>query len=263
MRSNLATRTLAVLAACTLAAPATARQCAVQSQGSHTTALVELYTSEGCSSCPPADRWLSALGKTVATGSVVLLALHVDYWDYLGWRDPFARRGFSLRQRELAALRHAGFVYTPQVLLQGRDFRAWDSAAFDEQLARINAQPARAVIRLSATQSHQDALSVEAQAKLTGALESSGVALYLASYVSRLVSRVQGGENEGRKLTHDFVVVDLAGPFDFGPDGYVSAKRDLALLAGASLSNAGVAAFVQDRRSAEVLQALMLPACPG
>jgi hypothetical protein len=263
MRSNLATRTLAVLAACTLAVPVMARQCAVQSQGGRTTALVELYTSEGCSSCPPADRWLSALGKTVATGSVVALALHVDYWDYLGWRDPFARRGFSLRQRELAALRHADFVYTPQVLLQGKDFRAWGSGRFDEQLARINAQPAQAAIRLSATHSRRDALSVEAQANLTGTRESSGVALYLASYASRLVSRVQGGENAGRKLTHDFVVVDLAGPFDFGPDGNVSAKRDLALPAGASLSNAGAAAFVQDRRSAEVLQALMLPACPG
>jgi len=262
MSSNLATRSLAALVACTLSAPAMAWQCSAQSH-SRTNALVELYTSEGCSSCPPADRWLSTLGQPGATGSVVPLALHVDYWDGLGWSDPFARRGFSLRQGELAALRHAGFVYTPQVLLQGKDFRAWGSEAFDEQLARINAQPARAAIRLSATQSRREALSVEAQAKLTGTGESSGVALYLASYASRLVSRVQGGENEGRRLTHDFVVVDLAGPFDFGPDGYVSAKRDLALLAGASLSNAGVAAFVQDRRSAEVLQALMLPACPG
>ncbi|HXZ52231.1 MAG TPA: DUF1223 domain-containing protein [Burkholderiales bacterium] len=262
MRSNLTTRSLAVLAACALAAPAMAWQCAAQSQ-SGTTALVELYTSEGCSSCPPADRWLSALGKTGPTGSVVPLALHVDYWDYLGWRDPFAKHGFSLRQRELATLRRAAFVYTPQVLLQGEDFRGWDSEAFDKQLARINAQPALAAIRLSLTRTRRNDLSVEARAKLTGARDSSGVALYLASYANRLVSRVQRGENEGRSLTHDFVVVDLAGPLDFGPEGRVSAKRDLALLAGTSASHAGVAAFVQDRRSAKILQALMLPVCPG
>jgi len=262
MRLNLAIRSLAVLAACTLAVPAMAWQCNADSQ-SRTTALVELYTSEGCSSCPRADRWLSTLGKPDAAGSVVPLALHVDYWDYLGWRDPFARRSFSLRQRELAAQAQASFVYTPQVLLQGRDFRAWDSAAFDEQLARINAQPAKAAIRLSLTQGRRDALMVEARAYLAGAREAPSAALYLASYENRLVSRVQEGENEGRTLTHDYVVVDLAGPFEFGADGHVSAKRELALRAGGTASNAGVAAFVQDRRSAEVLQALKLPACPG
>lgn len=262
MRLMLAIRSLAALAACTLAAPVMAWQCTAQSQ-SRTIALVELYTSEGCSSCPRADRWLSTLGKPGTAGSVVPLALHVDYWDYLGWRDPFAEHSFSLRQRALATLAQASFVYTPQVLLQGRDFRAWGSAAFGVQLARINAQPAKAAIRLSLTQARQDALLVDARAVLAGAREASGVALYLASYENRLVSRVRRGENEGRTLTHDYVVVDLAGPFDFGADARVSAKRELALRPGSAASNAGVAAFVQDRRSAEVLQALMLPACPG
>ncbi|HXZ92030.1 MAG TPA: DUF1223 domain-containing protein [Burkholderiales bacterium] len=262
MRSRLAIHSLAVLAACTLAAPAMAWQCTARSQ-SRTTALVELYTSEGCSSCPRADRWLSTLGRPGAAGSVVPLALHVDYWDDLGWRDPFAGHGFSLRQRALAALAHASFVYTPQVLLQGRDFRAWGSAAFDLQLARINVQPAKAAIRLSLTQARQDALLVDAHAVLAGVREASGAALYLASYENRLVSRVRRGENEGRTLTHDYVVVDLAGPFDFGTDRRVAARRELALRPGAAASNAGVAAFVQDQRSAEVLQALMLSACPG
>lgn len=261
MKSHLATRSLAVLAACTLTVPAMAWQCSAQSQ-SRTTALVELYTSEGCSSCPQADRWLSTLDRLGARGAVVPLALHVDYWDYLGWRDPFAKHSFSLRQRELAALAHASFVYTPQVLLQGGDFRAWGSAAFDEQLARVNAGPAKAAIRLSLTQAHQDALRVDAHADLADAHQPSGAALYLASYENRLVSRVRRGENEGRTLTHDYVVVDLAGPFDFGADGRVSARRELALRAGTAVSNAGVAAFVQVRRSAQVLQALMLPACP-
>src|SRR6185295_2099155 len=123
-----------------------AAQCTAQS-GPGTAALVELYTSEGCSSCPPADRWLSTL-SSAPTSSVVPLALHVDYWDYIGWKDPYAKREFSLRQRKLSVLQRMALVYTPQVMLQGADFRQWGSKAFDREIARINAQPPRARIRL-------------------------------------------------------------------------------------------------------------------
>src|SRR5262245_46497383 len=70
--------------------------------GRNTTALVELYTSEGCDSCPPADRWLSSLAQ--APQKVVPIALHVDYWDYIGWKDPYAQQRFSARQRKLSQL---------------------------------------------------------------------------------------------------------------------------------------------------------------
>jgi hypothetical protein len=126
---------------------AQAAQCVSQS-GPGTTALVELYTSEGCSSCPPADRWLANLGRRYAPASVVPLALHVDYWDYIGWKDPYARREFSLRQRKLSQLQRLALVYTPQVVLQGRDWRLWHARAFDEEVARINAQPAKARLKL-------------------------------------------------------------------------------------------------------------------
>src|SRR4026209_363598 len=103
-------------------ATAEARQCTARSP-EQTVALVELYTSEGCDSCPPADRWLSSLGtKGYAPDRVVPVALHVDYWDYIGWKDPSARRAHSARQRKMAKLARAAMVYTPQVLLQGRDF---------------------------------------------------------------------------------------------------------------------------------------------
>src|SRR5688572_32153256 len=107
-----------------LIATQTGAQCVAES-GPGTAALVELYTSEGCSSCPPADRWLASLGERHPTGNVVPLALHVDYWDYIGWKDPYAKREFSLRQRKFSQLQRMALVYTPQVLLQGRDFRAW------------------------------------------------------------------------------------------------------------------------------------------
>ncbi|MGH8673906.1 MAG: DUF1223 domain-containing protein, partial [Burkholderiales bacterium] len=127
----------ALLVAAVQAFPVQAAQCSAQS-GARTTALVELYTSEGCDSCPPADRWLSSLGARGHTPDrVVPLALHVDYWDYIGWKDRFAKALFSARQRNLAQLMRAKVVYTPQVLLQGEDFRGWHSGAFDAAVAKI------------------------------------------------------------------------------------------------------------------------------
>jgi hypothetical protein len=234
-----------------------AMQCTAQS-GPGTTALVELYTSEGCSSCPPADRWLSGLPGRYPAGSLVPLALHVDYWDYIGWKDPYGKREFSLRQRKLTQLQRMAFVYTPQVMLQGRDFRGWGGKGFDDALARINAQPARASLRLAILRADAAGLDVEASASL---LEPSGdAALYIAAYRNGLQSQVSAGENRGRRLNHDHVVLEWQGPFDFAGTA-LSERRKLPLLPGAAAADSGVAAFVQDRRTGEVLQALLRSSC--
>jgi len=233
-----------------------AAQCTAQS-GPGTAALVELYTSEGCSSCPPADRWLSTLSSAPSSG-VVPLALHVDYWDYIGWKDPYAKREFSLRQRKFTQLQRMAFVYTPQVMLQGRDFRGWGSKAFDEALARINAQPAKANLKLAILGADASGLEVEAAAELVQA--SATADLYLAAYQSRLESRVNAGENRGRVLRHDYVVLQWEGPFAL-PASRLVERRKLALLPGAAPAHSGVAAFVQDRRTGEVLQALLRSSC--
>ena len=241
--------------------PAHAGECVARS-GGHTAALVELYTSEGCSSCPPADRWLSGLrAQGYAPERVVPLSLHVDYWDYIGWKDPYARREFSLRQRKLTQLQRLALVYTPQVMLQGRDFRAWGTKAFHEAVATINARPAKARIELALRGTGATGLDVEVKAQLLGAREDHA-ALYLASYQNRLVSQVDAGENRGQLLEHDYVVLEWQGPFAFAADGRLAERRRLPLLPKASAADSGVVAFVQNRRSADVLQALMLPACP-
>ena len=245
-----------------VALPGYAMQCSAHS-GERTAALVELYTSEGCSSCPPADRWLSSLGaQGDVPGRVVPLSLHVDYWDYIGWKDPYAKREFSLRQRKLTQLQRLALVYTPQVMLQGRDFRAWGTKAFDEAVARINAQPAKARIELAIRGSTPAGLDVEAGAVLLDRTQREHAALYLASYQNRLTSKVDAGENRGRILAHDHVVLEWQGPFGFGAEGRLAERRGLPLLPGASAADSGIVAFVQNRRSTEVLQALMLPACP-
>lgn len=265
MTTRFPVRLVAALATLTAAFPAQAGQCAAAST-TRTAALVELYTSEGCSSCPPADRWLSSLLRRGdrAPQDVVPIALHVDYWDYIGWKDPYAKREFSARQRRLAALQRTTFVYTPQVMLQGRDFRGWGSAAFDQAVTKINAQPAKAAITLTLERLRDDALEVDAAARvLVDPGRRDTVDLYLAAYESRLVSRVDAGENRGRTLTHDFVVRDWVGPLAFGANGRLRVLRSFPLASGAKVGTSGVVAFVQDRNSAAVLQALMLRACPG
>ena len=226
--------------------------------GPRTAALVELYTSEGCSSCPPADRWLSTLGSH--PGRLVPLALHVDYWDYIGWKDRYAKGEFSSRQRKLTLLQRRALVYTPQVLLQGQDFRRWDSPAFDAAVAAINAQPARASIRLQIDGLSADRMEVEVKAELADPGEKDAV-LYVAAYENKLSSDVSSGENQGRRLAHDYVVLEWQGPMALG-SAPLAQRRTLPLLPRAVPTHSGVAGFVQNRRTGEVLQALMLPACP-
>ena len=109
---------LAPVALLPLAASAVDAACAVQS-GARQTPVVELYTSEGCSSCPPADRWLS----TLKGQPVVAQAFHVGYWDYIGWVDRFASPAHTTRQRDLAARNGLNNIYTPQLVRDGRDWR--------------------------------------------------------------------------------------------------------------------------------------------
>jgi len=245
-----------------LGTEAQAMQCSATSPAT-TTALVELYTSEGCDSCPPADRWLSSLGaRGYAPDRVVPIALHVDYWDYIGWKDPYAKQAFSARQRKMASLARAAIVYTPQVLLQGRDFRNWAAGAFEQEVAKINARPAKARISLLLERPRPDAFEAEVAAELLDARPQADAALYLGAYENKLVSEVKAGENRGKSLAHDYVVLQWVGPIEF-KDAKLSDRRRLPLLPNAVPAHSGVVAFVQNRASGEVLQALMLPACPG
>ena len=249
-------RTASVLLSVLFVLPVHAAPC-VSESGPNTAALVELYTSEGCSSCPPAERWLGTLPERYPGTAVVPLALHVDYWDYIGWKDSYAKREFALRQKKLSQLQRMALVYTPQVMLQGRDFRRWGTQAFDEAVARINSQPAKARLKLSLLRVDERALEVEVTAEL--ASPARDAALYLASYQSRLQSKVTAGENRGRILTHDHVVLEWLGPLEV--QNRRVERRTLPLLPDAAAANSGAAAFVQERRTGEVLQALLRSSC--
>jgi len=251
------TRILFLVLAVLLVNPVHAQKCSARS-GEKTAVLVELYTSEGCETCPPADRWLSKLGKKYPPELVVPLALHVDYWDYVGWKDPYAKRAFSDRQRGLAQLRNSSLVYTPQVFVQGNELRDWSGDAFDQAVSRLHAKPAGANLELEIISTGQDAIVVRAKATIVDATQAGDAMLYVAAYENRLESQVTAGENNGLKLQHDHVALDWQGPYRPG-----EGKFRLPLPPKAKTADSGVVAFVQNRRTGEILQTLMLGSCPG
>lgn len=155
-------------------------------------AIVELYTSEGCSSCPPADQWLADLPRD---GTVLALAFHVDYWDDLGWADRFGDAAYTARQRQIQSASGARFVYTPQVVANGRDFPAWR-------------QTAPAALPVLAAQAPR--LSLRREGGQLVAEIGSAPGLRLAGYWALLEdghgSQVVRGENTGRALKHEHVV---------------------------------------------------------
>lgn len=164
-------------------------------------ALVELFTSEGCSSCPPADRYMCGLRDEPGLWKeFVPLAWHVDYWDGLGWPDPFASRDFTARQREYAREWRERSVYTPAVVLSGKPWRAW----------RRGALPTAPEDRIGILEA-----GIAADGSVTVAFTpAEGVkgpwVVHAAILGSNLVSEVRAGENRGRELRHDFVVLEHA-----------------------------------------------------
>jgi hypothetical protein len=228
--------------------------------GPGTAALVELYTSEGCSSCPPADRWLSTLRDSgLGPDRLVVLGLHVDYWDYIGWRDPFASPRFSARQRELAAIHRARVVYTPQVVLDGKDYRSWGSGPrLADAVTKVNATVARARITLALSPAGAATAGLRVTASVPERAAREDAVLYVARYENGLSTRVERGENRGKTLNHDFVAREWWGPLALGAEGDVTFERSLD---AQRLVRGGVAAFVQNRRTGEILQTLSLPGC--
>lgn len=236
-----------------IAAPALGAACVAHS-GAERAALLELYTSEGCSSCPPADRWFSRLPLGSAP-PVVPLAFHVEYWDYIGWKDRFADPAWSARQRE--AVRRAGgrTVYTPQVMRNGIDFPRWHAGeALAKAAAGEGAPRARVTLRLSDS---PGGLVVEAEAAAPASAE-----LFLALTESRLASQVRAGENRGRDLAHDHVVRRLV-PLGAVAAGGTAFRYVFRPGADWKRADLAVSAFVQDPRTGEVLQALRLANCAG
>ncbi|HTS21632.1 MAG TPA: DUF1223 domain-containing protein [Casimicrobiaceae bacterium] len=244
----IATSPLAVAAQCRASSP------------DRQVALFELYTSEGCDSCPPADRWLSALGRGADASHAVALAFHVDYWDRLGWRDRFGSAAYTARQHQQALRQREAFVYTPQVLLQGEDFSWREPGQPAAAIAAINAMPARAKIEVIAAPAERGSATIDVRARIGEARDRAHAAIAVALVQDGLASDVKAGENAGRRLTHDHVVRQWhAGEARFDAGGEASEHLVLALPDDAGALS--VVALVEDEASGTVLQALSLPLC--
>jgi len=165
------------------------------------TALLELYTSEGCSSCPPAEAWLSGLKESPGLWkNFVPLAFHVDYWDYLGWRDPWAARLYSDRQRAYAERWHSESIYTPGVVLDGKEWRGWPGRK--DVPKAPGAKAGVLTVRSSGTNHWQVSFA-------PGSTNGANYEVHAALLACGLSSDVKAGENRGRLLKHDFAVLTL------------------------------------------------------
>ena len=225
--------------------------------GAHVLPVLELYTSEGCSSCPPADRWLSAL---VASGrrDVLPLVFHVDYWDNLGWKDRFADSQHTARQRRRVTAEGGDTIYTPQTMLGAETRLNWrDNASWQAALASEARRPSPARLTLRA---HADAegLTAELSAELDMSARRDQSWLYLVLYSDGMLTRVPAGENAGSTLHHDHVVRRLLGPWSLPASGRGIVSQRIAWPREAG-SRWGLAAFVENRDSGVPWQAVDLP----
>lgn len=252
MKRFCAVSVLLLLLAANGAALAARAKC-IASSGPTRAALLELYTSEGCNSCPPADRRLSDLRER-APREVVPLAFHVDYWNRLGWIDRFSRPAWSERQGRIAARHRSSTVYTPQFVLNGQNWRDWRGG-----LPEPGAERAVASLRLRLQAVAKGRLEVSGEARIREAKAGAQVTLVL--YENGLTSRIVAGENAGSLLKHDFVVRQLLGPFPLPETGRLRLREAFALEAEWKRENLGVSAFIDHAETGEVYQALRLHMC--
>ena len=222
-------------------------------QPARTPVLVELFTSEGCSSCPPADALLAKLDELQPISGVTVIALeeHVDYWDHQGWRDPFSSPDFTVRQQRYAALLRIESPYTPQMVIDGRsEFVGNDSERALHEVASA-ARSQKMAVRVAVKDKSADRISLVVNVE---AAKTSGDVL-LAVAETGLASDVVRGENAGRNLKHSAVVRKLSTIGKVKPGEAFSAEPLVKLSKQWKLENLRAVVFVEDGGTRRVLGA--------
>lgn len=175
----------------------------IASSGPTHVKLIELYSSESCSSCPPADEWISKLQqKDGLWKAFVPVVFHVDYWNYLGWKDDFSSDLMTKRQVELSKRWTSSSVYTPGFIVDGKEWKNWrnDGAEFPASNQTKN-------IELKVYKLDDGSLKVAA----TGLDAGKHYTIRVAQLGMGLGSRITSGENSGRFLKHNFIILDWSG----------------------------------------------------
>jgi hypothetical protein len=214
---------------------------AAQEQGP---VVVELYTSQGCSSCPPAD---ALFGEIARQPGIVALGFHVDYWNYIGWHDPFSSKKFTYRQKEYAmSFRQTG-VYTPQIVVQGKRGEVGsDRIAVTEAIAEAKKAKPVATVALEKLGGHR------LRAVVSAASGAKGAEIWLALFDRRHTTKIPRGENEGKTLTNVHVVREWKKLGKFEGE---KAEFSLDAVGEKGEKRAGVAVVVQQPKAGPILGA--------
>jgi hypothetical protein len=222
--------------------------------------LVELFTSEGCSSCPPADKLLSDLDQNqqVQGAQVIALSEHVDYWNRLGWKDPFSSPDFSRRQAAYAQALGLEDFYTPQMIVDGRtEFVGSKRAAALEAITRA-ARTSKATINLATKSSAPRSIIVTVQVDNVPDISRGDTAeVMLAVTENGLLSKVSRGENSGRELPHSAVTRKLTRIGTVDGKAF-RGESNVQLDPTWKRPNTNVVVFVQERTSRRVLGAAVI-----
>lgn len=204
-------------------------------QQSRSVTLVELYTSQGCSSCPPADQFLKDLS---GDPDVLPLSFHVDYWNSAQWRDPFSRKAFSLRQKAYHESLETDYVYTPQMVVSGRyALPGGQRSAVMEAIEKSPAPVSQGAAPLILEKAN-DRIEIT----LPASSATADSTLYLAVYHTQQTTRIRGGENRGRTLRNANIVKRLISLANLSGEAlsFNFARSDLD-----ALPSDGIAVFVQ------------------
>ena len=188
----------------------------------------------------------------------------MDYWDYIGWKDKFSKAEYSDRQRKAAAFNSAGFVYTPQFVMNGRDFKGSDGSRLNSMVANSQKLASRANLGLNASTAANGDIILNVTAAATRPADIKNSDIFVAIYENKLASKVNAGENSGRELKHDYVVRELFGAYQINNQNEFtknfSLKADLKNK-GYQFENMGAVVFVQNSQNGEILQSLALKFC--
>src|SRR6266545_6788966 len=241
-----------------MAAARAVRQSSAQSDArpadKRTPVIVELFTSEGCSSCPPADEVLARLERAqpVAGAEIIALGEHVDYWNYIGWADPYSSPAFSERQGAYAEAFGRDGNYTPQMVVDGR--AEFVGSNWNKAVAAIAdaARAPKADVRISPARKASGAISLRVSASnLPAVTAGDTVDLLLAITESDLSSNVTRGENAVRRLNHRTVVrhLSLLSSAEAKQDASFSSETSVTLAKGWKPENLHAVTFLQERKS--------------
>ena len=221
--------------------------------------LVELFTSEGCSSCPPADALLARLDQEKRLGNAEIIALeeHVDYWDQLGWRDPFSSAQWTQRQEDYAATFKNEGIYTPQMVVDGRKEFVGSSQSTARSAISDASRIEKAEVILSPTQISDSTVRLKIDVKMLPTSASEDAQVWLAVTESELQSNVKHGENAGEDLHHAAVVRSMRkiGSAKLTDAVAYSGEQEVALDAAWKPRDIRFVVFVQGAKSRHILGA--------